>query len=51
MYTFNRSSQRTIKPYDRDRAVQYAHKWAYARNPAYLDFEELGGDKIRRILK
>ena len=31
-------------PYDRKRAVQYARKWALSRNPAYLDFEELGGD-------
>ncbi len=34
----------TIQPYDREKALQYAHKWAYARNPAYLDFENLGGD-------
>lgn len=44
MYSFNSSGQRTIKTYDREKAVQYAHKWAYARNPAYLDFENLGGD-------
>lgn len=31
-------------PYNRDRAVEYAHKWAYGRNPRYLDFENLGGD-------
>lgn len=36
--------QREIKPYDRTKAVQYAHKWAYARNPAYYDFEQVGGD-------
>lgn len=24
--------------------MQYAHRWAYERNPAYLDFENLGGD-------
>lgn len=30
--------------YDRDKAVAYAHKWAFKRNPAYLDFENLGGD-------
>lgn len=35
---------RTIRPYDRQKVLQYAHKWAYARNPAYLDFENLGGD-------
>lgn len=33
-----------IQPYDRVRAVQYAHWWAYKRNPAYLDFEKYGGD-------
>jgi len=31
-------------PYDRDKAVEYAHKWAYGRNPRYMDFENLGGD-------
>ncbi len=31
-------------PYDRAAAVAYAHKWAYGRNPAYFDYEELGGD-------
>ncbi len=30
--------------YDREIAVRYAHLWAYARNPAYYDYEELGGD-------
>ncbi len=30
--------------YDRQAAVTYAHRWAYGRNPAYLDFEALGGD-------
>ncbi len=30
--------------YRRDKAVQYAHRWAYARNPAYYDFSDLGGD-------
>jgi hypothetical protein len=33
-----------LKPYDRDAAVRYAHRWAYSRNPAYFDFSELGGD-------
>ena len=32
------------KPYDRDAAVSYALKWALHRNPAYYDFEEIGGD-------
>ena len=31
-------------PYDRQAAVDYAHRWAYGRNPNYYDFEELGGD-------
>ncbi|MGI6703536.1 MAG: amidase domain-containing protein [Clostridia bacterium] len=30
--------------YDRDAAVQYAHRWALDRNPRYYDFENLGGD-------
>ena len=31
-------------PYNRERAVAYAHRWALGRNPAYYDFEDLGGD-------
>lgn len=31
-------------PYDRKAAVAYAREWAFKRNPAYLDFESLGGD-------
>lgn len=30
--------------YNREAAVQYAHRWAYSRNGKYLDFEDLGGD-------
>lgn len=30
--------------YDRLSAVQYAHKWAYKRNPKYFDFSNFGGD-------
>lgn len=33
-----------VTPYNRDKAVEYAHKWAYGRNPAYFDFENFGGD-------
>jgi hypothetical protein len=44
MYYFGVERNKTVRPYDRAKAVQYAHKWAYARNPAYLDFEKLGGD-------
>lgn len=31
-------------PYDRASAVAYAQKWALSRNPAYYDFENIGGD-------
>lgn len=30
--------------YNRQKAVEYAAKWAYARNPRYFDFHEMGGD-------
>lgn len=30
--------------YRRLEALEYAKKWAFGRNPAYLDFEKLGGD-------
>ena len=33
-----------ILPYDRNAALQYAHRWAYRRNPEYYDYELLGGD-------
>lgn len=31
-------------PYDRFAAVAYARRWALGRNPAYYDFQDLGGD-------
>lgn len=31
-------------PYDRAAAVAYARRWAMNRNPAYYDFEKIGGD-------
>ena len=31
-------------PYDRTAAVQYARMWALGRNPAFYNFDELGGD-------
>ena len=31
-------------PYDRQAAVDYAHQWAYSRNPEFYDYEEIGGD-------
>jgi hypothetical protein len=30
--------------YNRKDALEYAHKWAFGRNPKYLDFSKLGGD-------
>lgn len=33
-----------IRPYNRQKAVDYARKWALSRNPAYYDFEHIGGD-------
>ena len=33
-----------IRPYDRAAAVSYAHRWAHSRNPAYYNFDALGGD-------
>lgn len=34
----------TLQPYDREAAVRYAHRWAYERNPAFYDYETIGGD-------
>lgn len=31
-------------PYDRRAAVAYARRWALSRNPAYYDFQQIGGD-------
>ena len=31
-------------PYRREDAVDYAHRWAYYRNPEYYDFNDIGGD-------
>lgn len=30
--------------YDREAVLAYAEKWALSRNPAYYDFERIGGD-------
>lgn len=30
--------------YNRKDAINYAHKWAFSRNPYYTDFDEMGGD-------
>ena len=42
-----RKGERTmtqVRPYDRSAAVNYAHRWAMGRNPAYYNFDDLGGD-------
>ena len=31
-------------PYDRDKAVHYAHQWALGRNPQYYSYDLIGGD-------
>lgn len=33
-----------LQPYRRQDAVDYAHQWAYGRNPAFYDYEKIGGD-------
>ena len=33
-----------IIDYDREKAVAYARRWAFARNPKYYDFSAIGGD-------
>lgn len=30
--------------YQREQAVDYAHQWAFGRNPRYLNFTGIGGD-------
>jgi len=37
-------SSPNIIPFDRDKAIEYAHRWALDRNPRYYDFEDIGGD-------
>jgi hypothetical protein len=32
------------KNYDRHKAIEYAKKWAYGRNPKYYNFDPVGGD-------
>ncbi|MGE5417935.1 MAG: amidase domain-containing protein [Acidobacteriota bacterium] len=44
MYWLSKSKAPVVRPYDRIGAVQYAHQWAYGRNPKYYDFSDLGGD-------
>lgn len=30
--------------YNREKAIAYAHRWAFSRNPAFYDFSLIGGD-------
>lgn len=32
------------REYNRKKAVEYAKKWAYSRNPKYYNFDSIGGD-------
>lgn len=34
----------SISEYNREKAVEYAAKWAFSRNPKYYNFDKLGGD-------
>ena len=36
--------QHKILPYNANAAIAYAKRWSLLRNPAYLDFTQLGGD-------
>lgn len=33
-----------IKKYNRQKAILYAKKWAYKRNPKYYNYDKIGGD-------
>lgn len=33
-----------LLPYNREKAVEYAKEWALKRNPAYYNFDGIGGD-------
>ena len=33
-----------VKPYNRERAVEYAMRWALDRNPLFIDFTGIGGN-------
>ena len=40
----NRSAPLALFEYRRDRAVEYAKRWALSRNPLFVDFAGVGGD-------
>lgn len=33
-----------VEPYNRQKAIAYAHQWAFSRNPRYYNFDSVGGD-------
>ena len=33
-----------VKEYNRKKAIEYATRWAYKRNPKYYNFDSVGGD-------
>ena len=33
-----------MEKYDRQKAIEYAKKWAFSRNPRYYNYDLLGGD-------
>ncbi len=35
---------RAVKPYLRERAVEYARRWAFSRNPLFYDYTGIGGN-------
>lgn len=35
---------KTVEPYNRERAVEYANRYAFVRNPDFFDFVNLGGN-------
>ena len=35
---------RLIKPYLRERALEYARRWAFSRNPLFYDYTGIGGN-------
>ncbi|MBZ4645751.1 MAG: hypothetical protein JG777_1240 [Clostridia bacterium] len=44
MFIVNSGKIQNILEYNRKKAVEYAHAWAFRRNPQYYDFEKIGGD-------
>ena len=40
----NGAPQFTYSPYDRQKAVEYARRWALERNPIFEDYTGIGGD-------